>query len=185
MPGWVMSAVPRRPAEMQGLGEDDEAPDVAQVETHPEFIPKTISIAKKLEFSHSRSNGPIVASSAATTARTSRGRQRWLSMRNSTQPFRLPSARRANSTTQRFQRRVGFGRRPALINVDLANAWTRPGNPFTCEKIDEGDHSGRAGAAGRVPPQRPSRGACHDLLSGDRPRQRCHGHGALAPEDPG
>jgi hypothetical protein len=35
-----------------------------------------------------------------------------------------------------FQRRVGFGRRPALINVDLANAWTRPGNPFTCEDID-------------------------------------------------
>jgi N-carbamoylsarcosine amidase len=36
-----------------------------------------------------------------------------------------------------FQRRVGFGRMPALINVDLANAWTRPGNPFTCENIDE------------------------------------------------
>lgn len=36
-----------------------------------------------------------------------------------------------------FQRRVGFGSRPALINVDLANAWTRPGNPFTCEKIDD------------------------------------------------
>ncbi|MBV9065105.1 MAG: isochorismatase family protein [Methylobacteriaceae bacterium] len=36
-----------------------------------------------------------------------------------------------------FQRRVGFGQRPALINVDLANAWTRPGNPFTCENIDE------------------------------------------------
>jgi N-carbamoylsarcosine amidase len=36
-----------------------------------------------------------------------------------------------------FQRRVGFGSRPALINVDLANAWTRPGNPFTCENIDE------------------------------------------------
>ncbi|WP_246264069.1 hypothetical protein [Aromatoleum toluvorans] len=35
-----------------------------------------------------------------------------------------------------FQRRVGFGKKPALINVDLANAWTRPGNPFTCEKID-------------------------------------------------
>ncbi|MBS0553021.1 MAG: N-carbamoylsarcosine amidase, partial [Proteobacteria bacterium] len=31
-----------------------------------------------------------------------------------------------------FQRRVGFGKKPALINVDLANAWTRPGNPFTC-----------------------------------------------------
>ena len=36
-----------------------------------------------------------------------------------------------------FQRRIGFGRRPALISVDLANAWTRPGNPFTCERIDD------------------------------------------------
>ena len=36
-----------------------------------------------------------------------------------------------------FQRRVGFGNKPALINVDLANAWTRPGNPFTCDDIDE------------------------------------------------
>lgn len=36
-----------------------------------------------------------------------------------------------------FQRRVGFGNKPALVNVDLANAWTRPGNPFTCEKIDD------------------------------------------------
>ncbi|WP_026987438.1 isochorismatase family protein [Fodinicurvata fenggangensis] len=37
-----------------------------------------------------------------------------------------------------FQRRVGFGRKPALVSVDLANAWTRPGNPFTCdqEKMD-------------------------------------------------
>ena len=25
-----------------------------------------------------------------------------------------------------FQRRIGFGKRPALINIDLANAWTRP-----------------------------------------------------------
>ena len=24
-----------------------------------------------------------------------------------------------------FQRRVGFGKRPALVSVDLANAWTR------------------------------------------------------------
>ena len=30
-----------------------------------------------------------------------------------------------------FQRRIGFGERPALIHIDLANAWTRPGNPFT------------------------------------------------------
>ena len=36
-----------------------------------------------------------------------------------------------------FQRRVGFGKKPALINIDLANAWTRPGHAFTCEGIDE------------------------------------------------
>ena len=36
-----------------------------------------------------------------------------------------------------FQRRIGFGKKPALINVDLANAWTRSGNPFTCENIDD------------------------------------------------
>lgn len=31
-----------------------------------------------------------------------------------------------------FQRRVGFGKRPALVHIDLANAWTRPGHAFTC-----------------------------------------------------
>jgi hypothetical protein len=36
-----------------------------------------------------------------------------------------------------FQRRIGFGRKPAPVNVDLANAWTRPGNPFTCEDMDD------------------------------------------------
>jgi N-carbamoylsarcosine amidase len=35
-----------------------------------------------------------------------------------------------------FQRKIGFGRRPALINIDLANAWTRPGNVFTCDNMD-------------------------------------------------
>lgn len=35
-----------------------------------------------------------------------------------------------------FQRRVGFGRRPALIHIDLANAWTRPGNAFSCDHMD-------------------------------------------------
>ena len=35
-----------------------------------------------------------------------------------------------------FQRRIGFGKRPALINIDLANAWTRPGYPFTCDDMD-------------------------------------------------
>src|SRR3712207_8656865 len=33
-------------------------------------------------------------------------------------------------------RSVGFGERPALINIDLANAWTRPGNPFSCDGMD-------------------------------------------------
>ncbi|PPR79630.1 MAG: N-carbamoylsarcosine amidase [Alphaproteobacteria bacterium MarineAlpha2_Bin1] len=33
-----------------------------------------------------------------------------------------------------FKRRIGFGKRPALVSVDLANAWTRPGNPFTCDQ---------------------------------------------------
>ena len=36
-----------------------------------------------------------------------------------------------------FQRRIGFGKKPALNSVDLANAWTRPGNPFTCENVDD------------------------------------------------
>jgi nicotinamidase-related amidase len=36
-----------------------------------------------------------------------------------------------------FQRSIGFGKRPALISVDLANAWTRPGNPFTCDHMDD------------------------------------------------
>ena len=36
-----------------------------------------------------------------------------------------------------FQRRIGYGVRPALLIIDLANAWTRDGNPFTCEGMDE------------------------------------------------
>ena len=35
-----------------------------------------------------------------------------------------------------FQRRVGYGRRPALLHIDLANAWTRPGHAFSCEHMD-------------------------------------------------
>jgi N-carbamoylsarcosine amidase len=35
-----------------------------------------------------------------------------------------------------FQRKVGFGDRPALIHIDLANAWTRPGHAFSCEGMD-------------------------------------------------
>lgn len=36
-----------------------------------------------------------------------------------------------------FQRRVGFGKRPALIVIDMANAWTRPGHAFSCAGMDE------------------------------------------------
>ena len=35
-----------------------------------------------------------------------------------------------------FQRRIGWGKKPALINIDLANAWTREDNAFTCEGMD-------------------------------------------------
>ncbi len=38
--------------------------------------------------------------------------------------------------TRGFQRRVGFGQRPALIHIDLANAWTRPGHAFSCDGMD-------------------------------------------------
>ena len=33
--------------------------------------------------------------------------------------------------------RSGFGERPALLNIDLANAWTRPGYKFSCDDMDE------------------------------------------------
>ena len=36
-----------------------------------------------------------------------------------------------------FQRRVGFGARPALLIIDLANAWTKPGHRFTCDNMAE------------------------------------------------
>ena len=35
-----------------------------------------------------------------------------------------------------FQRRIGFGTRPAILNIDLANAWTRPDHAFSCDKMD-------------------------------------------------
>ncbi|NKC13243.1 MAG: isochorismatase family protein [Gammaproteobacteria bacterium] len=35
-----------------------------------------------------------------------------------------------------FARRIGFGKRPALVNIDLANAWTRPGYAFSCEGME-------------------------------------------------
>jgi len=38
--------------------------------------------------------------------------------------------------TRGFQRRVGYGSRPAVVHIDMANAWTRPGHSFSCEKMD-------------------------------------------------
>ena len=35
-----------------------------------------------------------------------------------------------------FKRRVGYGTRPAVIHIDMANAWTRPGHSFSCENMD-------------------------------------------------
>lgn len=35
-----------------------------------------------------------------------------------------------------FQRRVGFGSRPAVVHIDMANAWTRPGHVFSCANMD-------------------------------------------------
>lgn len=36
-----------------------------------------------------------------------------------------------------FQKRVGYGTRPALVNVDLANAWTDPKSPFLCDGMED------------------------------------------------
>ena len=35
-----------------------------------------------------------------------------------------------------FQRRIGYGARPALLVIDMANAWTRPGYAFTCDGME-------------------------------------------------
>lgn len=35
-----------------------------------------------------------------------------------------------------FQRRIGWGVRPALLVIDMARAWTRPGNAFSCAEME-------------------------------------------------
>ena len=35
-----------------------------------------------------------------------------------------------------FMRRLGFGTAPAIVNVDLANGWTRPGSSFVCDGME-------------------------------------------------
>jgi N-carbamoylsarcosine amidase len=49
---------------------------------------------------------------------------------------RIFSADSAIYQNRGFQRRVGFGERPALLHIDLGNAWTLPGNAFSCERMD-------------------------------------------------
>lgn len=36
-----------------------------------------------------------------------------------------------------FQRRIGWGAKPALLVIDMANAWTRPDHAFSCAGMDE------------------------------------------------
>lgn len=45
-------------------------------------------------------------------------------------------ANRAIYAERGFQRRIGFGRKPALVVIDLANAWTRPGHAFSCAGME-------------------------------------------------
>lgn len=61
---------------------------------------------------------------------------------STTQPNFVENLQRVFAEDQRdyeergFMRRLGFGKRPALVNIDLANAWTRPGHAFSCENMD-------------------------------------------------
>ena len=45
----------------------------------------------------------------------------------------------ANSTLYQdlgFQRRIGWGQKPALLVIDMANAWTRPDHAFSCRDME-------------------------------------------------
>ena len=47
---------------------------------------------------------------------------------------------RANSQiyeNRGFQQRIGYGKRPALLIIDMAKGWTKPGHAFSCEGMDE------------------------------------------------
>jgi len=35
-----------------------------------------------------------------------------------------------------FAKRLGYGKRPAVVIIDMANAWTRSNGPFLCEDMD-------------------------------------------------
>jgi hypothetical protein len=34
------------------------------------------------------------------------------------------------------RRRIGFGARPGILVIDMANAWTRPGTPYHCDEME-------------------------------------------------
>ena len=36
-----------------------------------------------------------------------------------------------------FHRRIGWGKKPALLVIDMANAWTRPDHAFSCTGMEE------------------------------------------------
>lgn len=40
-------------------------------------------------------------------------------------------------TKRGWNQRSGYGERPVILNIDLANAWTRPGYRFSCNNMDE------------------------------------------------
>jgi N-carbamoylsarcosine amidase len=50
---------------------------------------------------------------------------------------RLVEVQAAIYTERGFRRRLGYGQRPAIVHIDLANAWTRPGSRFSCDGTDE------------------------------------------------
>ena len=50
-----------------------------------------------------------------------------------------------------WNQRSGFGTRPAILNIDLANAWTRPGYRFSCDDMDEHGSSPACSACSRPP----------------------------------
>lgn len=46
---------------------------------------------------------------------------------------------RANSqiySKRGFQKRIGYGKRPGLLIIDMARGWTRPGHAFSCEGME-------------------------------------------------
>ena len=80
-----------------------------------------------------------------------------------------------------FQRRVGFGARPALVHIDLANAWTRPGHAFSCDGMETIIPAVQA--LNEAGPCQGRPGRVHDDRVPGRRRLEL-GHGPLGAQDP-